>query len=111
MAHADVVKKFGHRPSLEPTSDYEKVVDAAAASGTAVELSSAGLYKPVGEVYPAPPFLELFQQADVPITLASDAHYPHESGRDFDRLRKTALAAGYTRHVRLERRVATSLPL
>ena len=40
----------------------------------AAECSSAGLRKPVGEIYPAPPLLERFVDAGVPFTTASDAH-------------------------------------
>jgi histidinol-phosphatase (PHP family) len=40
----------------------------------AAECSSAGLRKPVGEAYPAPPLLERFSAAGVPFTTASDAH-------------------------------------
>ncbi|NNF65356.1 MAG: histidinol-phosphatase HisJ family protein [Acidimicrobiia bacterium] len=111
LAHCDVVKKFGHRPTSDPVELYERVVKEAVASGTAVEVSSAGLYKPVGEIYPAPDFLGMFAAAGVPITLASDAHFPHEAGRDFGQLRQVARDAGYTHHVRFEARRAHSLAL
>ena len=35
-------------------------------------------------MYPAPEFLAIFNEEGVPITLASDAHYPEECGRDRD---------------------------
>jgi histidinol-phosphatase (PHP family) len=40
----------------------------------AAECSSAGLRKPVDEIYPAPPLIERFVAAGVPFTTASDAH-------------------------------------
>ncbi len=62
IAHVDVVKLFGDVVDPVPTDLYEPVVSAAAGTGTAVEVSSAGLRKPVGEIYPAPRFLEMFQR-------------------------------------------------
>ncbi len=80
------------------------MVDAAAASGTAVEVSSAGLHQPVGEIYPAPALLAMFADAGVPITLASDAHHPADTGRGRREVVAAARAAGYTTRVRFERR-------
>lgn len=111
LAHVDVIKKYGHRPENDPVELYRSVVAAAAASETAVELSSAGLYKPIREVYPAPTLLQMFHAAGVPITLASDAHRPDEAGRDFEDLKDIARQAGYSHQLRFERRTSTSVPL
>ncbi len=108
LAHADVVKRFGHVLPTPPTDLYAEVVAAAAASGTAVEVSSAGLHKPVAEIYPAPGLLEMFQAAGVAITLASDAHAPEECGRDASLVVEAARAAGYTHHLQFDRRQASS---
>ncbi len=107
LAHVDVVKRYGHVPATPPTDLYADVVAAAVASGTAVELSSAGLHKPIGETYPSPPFLEMFRQAGVPITLASDAHAPQECGRDSDLLIQQAKRVGYTGYLRFDQRQPT----
>ena len=111
LAHADVVKKFGHRPETEPADLYAPLVAAAAASGVAVEVSSAGLYAPIGEEYPAPGLLARFAAAGVPITLASDAHHPEDAGRGHDRVTAAARAAGYTTRLRFARRQAAPVPL
>ena len=42
----------------------------------AMEVSTAGLRKPVGEIYPARAMLEMAVDAGVPIALSSDAHTP-----------------------------------
>jgi histidinol-phosphatase (PHP family) len=107
LAHVDVVKRFGHLPPTPPTDLYAEVVAAAVASGTAVELSSAGLHKPIGETYPSPLLLAMFHQAGVPITLASDAHAPQECGRDSDRLIQQAKRVGYTGYLRFDQRQPT----
>jgi histidinol-phosphatase (PHP family) len=46
----------------------------------AVEVSTAGLRKPVGELYPARAMLELVVEAGLPIALSSDAHVPDQLG-------------------------------
>jgi histidinol-phosphatase (PHP family) len=111
LAHADVVKKHGHRLASAPRQLYVAVAQAAAESGTAIEISTAGLHKPVGELYPAPGFLEVFHDHGVDITLASDAHYPHEAARDRHVAVAAAVAAGYTHRVRFTRRRRELVPL
>ena len=46
-------------PERDPRHYYEPAVEAIAASGIAVEVSTAGLRKPVGELYPARAFAEI----------------------------------------------------
>ena len=52
--------------------------------GIAVEVSTAGLRKPVGEIYPARAFLEMALDAGNPIALSSDAHAPEQLGFGYD---------------------------
>lgn len=111
LAHVDVVKVHGDVLEEPPTDLYERVVAAAAESGTAVEASSSGMYKAVGEMYPAPTLLAMFGQAGVPITLASDAHEPAHCGRDADVLIAAAREAGYTDHLIFDQRTSSSRPL
>ena len=83
LAHPDLVKVWGRGRPL-PRRDlrffYEPAVEAIAASDIAVELSTAGLRKPAGELYPAPAFAELCAEAGIPFALSSDAHLPAEVG-------------------------------
>ena len=83
LAHPDLPKIFGSRPS-DPSSYYPQL------DGVALEISTAGLRKQVGELYPDPALL-----AGRPITLASDAHEPALVGEDFDQALELARAAGY----------------
>ncbi len=111
LAHVDLVKKYGHRLPAEPLHHYEAVVAAAAASGTAVEVSSQGLRKPVAEVYPSPVFLRMFREAEVPITLASDGHFPGEAAWGHDAVVAAAREAGYGERLRFRDRIAVPVPL
>lgn len=111
LAHVDVCKKFGYRPEIEPVDLYEQVIGAARFSGTAVEVSSQGLRRPVGEIYPSPTFLKMFHDAGVAITLASDAHEFAEAGYGHEQVVNAALAAGYEGHLRFESRRSYQVPL
>jgi histidinol-phosphatase (PHP family) len=82
LAHPDLAKIFGRRPER---------IEYPALDGVALEISTAGLHKHVGELYPDPAMLA----PHPPITLASDAHVPANVGRDFDRALAAARAAGY----------------
>ena len=86
LAHPDLVKVWGSqrpRPEGDLRAYYELAMDGIAESGIAVELSTAGLRKRVGELYPAPAFLELALQAGAPVALSSDAHRPQEVGAGY----------------------------
>jgi histidinol-phosphatase (PHP family) len=88
LAHPDLVKVWGRArplPSAELRAFYEPAVEAILAGGSAVELSTAGLRKPVGELYPAPEFAALCAEAGVPFALSSDAHVPEQVGFGYDR--------------------------
>ena len=61
-------------PSSDPRFFYEPAIEAMLEGGVAMEVSTAGLRKPVGEIYPARAFLEMAVDAGVPIALSSDAH-------------------------------------
>ena len=104
LAHPDLVKKFGHRPGGDLRRFYEPAVAALAERDTALEISTAGLHKPVGELYPAGEFLRLAQAAGLAVVINSDAHAPGEVGRDFPRAADAARAAGFTATARFARR-------
>jgi histidinol-phosphatase (PHP family) len=108
LSHPDLVKIFGDRPEA---FNYAPVVDAIAKSGVAVEVSTAGLRKPVGELYPHPEFLKACRERDVPVTTASDAHSPDVVGRDFDRARELLRGAGYDTVTVFDGRRARQEPL
>lgn len=87
LAHPDLVKVWGRDRPL-PEGDlrrfYEPAVEAIVEGGSAVELSTAGLRKTVGELYPAREFAALVVEAGVPFALSSDAHLPEQIGFRYD---------------------------
>lgn len=105
LAHIDLIKKFGHRPSHDLGRLYADVARTIAEAGVAIELSTAGLRKPVGEVYPHPALLQACCEQGVPLVISSDAHKPGEVGWGFASARDLALRTGYTQVVRFEQRL------
>jgi histidinol-phosphatase (PHP family) len=88
MAHPDLVKVWGAGrpgPDRDPRNYYEPAVAAMAEAGVAAELSTAGLRKPVAELYPSEAFARMLAEAGVPFALSSDAHIPEEVGYAYDR--------------------------
>jgi histidinol-phosphatase (PHP family) len=88
LAHPDLVKVWGRSrplPDRDLRAFYEPAVEAIAASGVAVEVSTAGLRKPVGELYPSRQFAEMCVEAGAPFALSSDAHLPEQIGFEYER--------------------------
>jgi histidinol-phosphatase (PHP family) len=88
LAHPDLVKHWGRErpwPERDLRYYYEVAMEGIAESGIAVEISTAGLRKPVAEIYPSRAFLEMVVDAGNPITLSSDAHTPDQVGYGYDR--------------------------
>jgi histidinol-phosphatase (PHP family) len=87
LAHPDLVKVWGERrprPEGDLRRFYEPAVEAIAEAGVAVEVSTAGLRKPVGERYPSEALLEMLVDAGCPIALSSDAHLPEQVGWEYE---------------------------
>jgi histidinol-phosphatase (PHP family) len=114
IAHPDLVKMWGGGrpvPDTDLRRYYELLVEACLDAGVAVELSTAGLRKPVGELYPAQPMLELVAEAGVPVALSSDAHTPQDLGAGYDRALAALEAAGIGEIAVFERRTRRLEPV
>ncbi|MEA4883962.1 MAG: histidinol-phosphatase HisJ family protein [Clostridia bacterium] len=100
LGHPDVIKVFGARPGPDFEPEllhlYDDLISAAARTGTCLELSSAGLRRPVGEAYPDARLLARAKAGGVGITLASDAHEPDDVGSRFAEIVAIARDSGYS---------------
>lgn len=105
LSHPDLAKIHGVRGSDERYDELAAAVDAA---GVALEISTAGLRKPVAEIYPDPRLLRL---SAAPVTLASDAHKPQQVGEDFARAFERARASGRDTVTVFDARVRRQEPL
>lgn len=96
MSHPDLAKIYGRRPDVDTLQAiHESFAVGIASAGVAVEVSTAGLRKPVGEIYPDESLLRAFHERGVPITIASDAHEPRLVGEDYDRALDLVRRVGY----------------
>jgi histidinol-phosphatase (PHP family) len=87
LAHPDLVKVWGSGrpvPDRDPRFHYEPAVEAISEAGIAVEVSTAGLRKPVAEIYPSRAFAEMCVEAGAEFALSSDAHVPEQVGYGYD---------------------------
>jgi len=114
LAHPDLVKMWGQgrpSPAGDPRRYYEPALEAIAESGIAVEVSTAGLRKPVAEIYPAPAFLASALEAGAPIALSSDAHMPEQVGYAYDAALELLEGLGVSELAVFERRQRRLEPL
>ncbi|WP_264738433.1 histidinol-phosphatase [Cytobacillus firmus] len=97
VGHLDLVKIFKYVPQDEEflLEQYERAASALAESKTCVEISTAGLRKPVGELYPDKRLLQKCHEKNIPIVLSSDAHFPEHVGADFEKAIDLAREVGY----------------
>jgi histidinol-phosphatase (PHP family) len=114
LAHPDLVKVWGAgrpTPIRDPRFFYEPAVEAIAEAGVAVEVSTAGLRKPVGELYPAAAFAEMCVDAGADFSLSSDAHVPEHVGWEYAATVETMGDWGITEIAVFERRERRLEPL
>ena len=91
LAHLDLVKIHGHRSKADIASLVDETLELIRRRNLAIELSTAGWRKPVNELYPSDPIIELATGKGIPFTTASDAHSHVQLGGNFARLaRKVA---------------------
>ncbi|RMH60157.1 MAG: histidinol-phosphatase HisJ [Zetaproteobacteria bacterium] len=97
IGHPDLIKKFGHRPpadSVRVRQAEERMLEAVKAADIALEISSAGLRKPVGEIYPASSLIQRAARLGIPFAFGSDAHAPNEVGHAMEDCLQALDAAG-----------------
>jgi histidinol-phosphatase (PHP family) len=116
IAHPDLVKYWGSAdksrlPDRDPRFYYEPAVEAIAEAGVAVEVSTAGLRKPAGEIYPAPALLEMLLEAGAPIALSSDAHRPADVGAGYEQALELLSSLGVGELSVFERRARRQEPV
>jgi histidinol-phosphatase (PHP family) len=114
LAHPDLVKVWGRArpdPPRPRRAYYEIAMPAIEAADVAIEVSTAGLRKPVGEIYPAPELLRMCVEAGKPIALSSDAHDPETIGHAYDQAVALLRDAGVERICVFEGRERREEPL
>lgn len=104
IGHCDLVKKFGHRSTENMFDEVKKTAKVFKDTGVAIEINTAGLRKPVKEIYPSLDCLKIYCEAGVSLTFGSDAHAPGEVGKDFDKALELAKTAGFKEYLIFKQR-------
>jgi histidinol-phosphatase (PHP family) len=110
LAHPDLCKISGRRPAV-PDEFHHRMAEAAARSGMAAEVSSAGWNKPVAEAYPSPDLLACFKGAGVGVTTASDAHSLDRVAERRPEIAALLAAAGYDELTAYAARTPRAVPV
>ncbi|NPA12186.1 MAG: histidinol-phosphatase HisJ family protein [Epsilonproteobacteria bacterium] len=80
IGHIDLIKVFNHKPKT-PIKDLAKeAIKAIKSNALVVEVNTAGLRKPVNELYPSDEILHMLLDNNIPLTTSSDAHSPKQVG-------------------------------
>lgn len=102
VGHVDKIKMQNtHVFYFAETEDWYqeevlKTLREIAAAGAIVEVNTRGLYQnKTTEVYPGRWILAQMHALNIPVTINSDAHKPHEIGGKFDHAAQLLLETGY----------------
>ncbi len=101
VGHLDMIKKFnvGQRFFDNTTEVYlsqvEATLDVLKATNKIVEINTAGLFKDIGEIYPADNILQMLLARRIPICLSSDAHRPEHVAREFSSTWQKLIKLGF----------------
>ncbi len=104
VGHLDLIKVFKYLPKKDIKSIAQNALKAIKKSNMVIELNSAGLRKPIKELYPSKDLLELAYELNIPITFSSDAHSVEQIGFGYNEAKKLAKEIGYKEAVFFENR-------
>lgn len=116
-AHPDLIKIF----SIERFRNWlggnaaravvREALQAMKDNNMVMEISSAGLRKPCGEIYPGPVLMEMAAELGLPVSLSSDAHNVADVAFGYAVLADYAREYGYAALTYVENGQFRSLPL
>jgi len=104
VGHLDLIKVFKFMPKQDVRVLAKNVLQAIKKSNMVMEVNTAGLRKPVEEIYPSRALLEEAYTLDIPITFSSDAHAIEHIGAGYDSATALAKDVGYTQAVTFQGR-------
>jgi histidinol-phosphatase (PHP family) len=98
VGHVDLIRRF-EAPSFRfgehALAHAERVLEAALASGSALEVNAAPVRRGFGPAYPGPQVLARARVMGVPVTLGDDSHGPDGVGVGLDACLEAIASAGY----------------
>lgn len=111
LSHLDLVKIHGFRSRSPIDELVGETLQFVKECDLAIEISTAGWRKPVGEQYPAVEVIRLAQAAGIPFTVASDAHSHVQLAENYERLRALIEACGIREVCIFDKHHRTAVPL
>jgi len=104
VGHLDLIKVFKYLPKKDIRLIAKNALRAIKEANMVIELNSAGLRKPIKEIYPSQNLLEMAYELNIPITFSSDAHAIEQVGFGYSQAIEIAKRVGYTKAVTFEQR-------
>jgi len=104
VGHLDLIKVFKYLPKKDIRLIAQNALRAIKEANMVIELNSAGLRKPIKELYPSQNLLEMAYELNIPITFSSDAHAVEQIGFGYSQAIEIAKRVGYTKAVTFEQR-------
>jgi histidinol-phosphatase (PHP family) len=98
VGHVDLIRRFeapDFRFSAAALQHAERVLEAALAAGSAIEVNAAPARRGFGPVYPGVQVLARAREMGVPVTLGDDSHGPEGVGIGLDACLHAIAQAGY----------------
>ena len=112
MAHPDLVKKFGYRPSFNPQPLYDEAAEAVQSSGRMVEVNTSGLRQKIGRALPDLPLVRRYRELGGELlTMGSDAHTPGQVGGFFPQTAEILKSCGFRYYTVYHQRKPVFYPL
>jgi histidinol-phosphatase (PHP family) len=111
VGHLDLIKVFGHKPKKNIKDIAKNAIKAIKKADMAVEINTAGLRKPVKEIYPSSDLLEMIRDEEIDITFSSDAHAPEQVGFELNTAIEMAKNLGFNEAVYFENRQKQKIKL
>ena len=99
LAHLDLPKKYGFRPQDTETyfNRIADILDEVKKAGMGMEVSTGGLRKYIGELYPEERIIKMMIERNIPLITSSDSHKPEEVAFNFTELYPYLAKLGVTR--------------
>lgn len=95
IAHCDLIRIFGYKPSRDPSPLYKKLAKTMKRHDVVLELNTNGRNRPIADFYPDRSFLHIFREENIPVCVNSDAHKPTRVGQYFDEAYQLLRSAGF----------------
>jgi histidinol-phosphatase (PHP family) len=86
MAHLDLIKIFNFFPTIPMDEIYNETLDVIKSHDLSIEISTAGIRKPTGKIYPDPKIIQIAKSKGISFTIAADAHTAKDLCHNYDKL-------------------------